>query len=98
MIRLRGESADVVIDTASGVPTIVYWGAPLGDVDVSTLTAALARPVVFGALDVVAPISVVPEHAAGFAGRVCWHIAVVARLGRRDSWPPVWRPSPTGWW
>ena len=69
MIRLRGESADVVIDTASGVPTIVYWGAPLGDVDVSTLTAALARPVVFGALDVVAPISVVPEHAAGFAGR-----------------------------
>jgi alpha-galactosidase len=69
MIHLRGVSADVVIDESSGAPTIVYWGAPLGDVDPSTIAAALDRPVQQGSLDVVAPISVLPEHGSGFQGR-----------------------------
>jgi alpha-galactosidase len=69
MIHLRGVSADVVIDESSGAPTIVYWGAPLGDVDPSTIVAALDRPAQQGSLDVVAPISVLPEHGSGFQGR-----------------------------
>jgi alpha-galactosidase len=69
MIHLRGNSADAVIDESTGAPTIVYWGAPLGHVDPNTITAALFRPVQQGTIDVVAPISVIPEHGAGFQGR-----------------------------
>ncbi|MCU1361011.1 MAG: alpha-galactosidase [Ilumatobacteraceae bacterium] len=68
MIHLRGRHADVVLDTSTGAPTIVHWGAPLGDVDLDALVAALERPITNGMLDVVAPISVVPEHGSGFVG------------------------------
>jgi len=70
MIHLRGTRADAVIDESTGAPTVVYWGAPLGDVDdLGSVVRALARPPQQGALDVVAPISVVPEHGSGFQGR-----------------------------
>ena len=69
MIHLRGASADAVIDESTGAPTIVYWGAPLGAVDLGSLAPALFRPVQQGTLDVVAPLSVVPEHGSGFQGR-----------------------------
>ena len=69
MIHLRGLSADAVIDESTGAPTVVYWGAPLGTIDPASLTAAMFRPVQQGALDVLAPISVLPEHGSGFQGR-----------------------------
>ena len=69
MIHLRGARADVVIDTASGVPTIVHWGAPLGAVDDASLIAALERPIAHGMLDTVPPVAVVPEHGSGYPGR-----------------------------
>ena len=69
MIHLRGRTADVVLDTSTGVPTIVHWGAPLGDVDPTSLLRALERPIAHGMLDVVAPVSIVPEHGSGFQGR-----------------------------
>ncbi|HNJ97062.1 MAG TPA: alpha-galactosidase [Ilumatobacteraceae bacterium] len=69
MIHLRGATADVVLDTQSGAPTIVYWGAPLGDVDPASVATALQVPVAGGSIDVVAPLSIVPEHGSGFAGR-----------------------------
>jgi alpha-galactosidase len=69
MIHLRGRTADVVLDTSTGVPTIVHWGAPLGDIDPSSIGTALERPIAHGMLDVVAPVSIVPEHGSGFQGR-----------------------------
>ena len=69
MIHLRGTQADVVIDESTGAPTIVHWGAPLGNVDPATVVEALRRPQVNGSLDVLAPLSVVPEHGSGFQGR-----------------------------
>jgi len=69
MIHLRGVHTDVVIDESFGAPVIVHWGAPLGDIDPASLSSALARPLVAGALDVVAPVSVIPEHGSGFQGR-----------------------------
>lgn len=69
MIHLRGVRADVVLDTSTGAPTILHWGAPLGDIDPGSLVTALARPAQQGALDVVAPLSLVPEEGAGFQGR-----------------------------
>ncbi|MFZ4718008.1 MAG: alpha-galactosidase [Ilumatobacteraceae bacterium] len=69
MIHLRGLRADAVIDTSTGAPTIVHWGAPLGLVDLDTIAPALFRPVQQGSIDVVPPLSVVPEHGSGFQGR-----------------------------
>lgn len=69
MIHLRGRHADAVIDESTGAPTVVYWGAPLGEVDLDTITEALRLSVQQGSLDVVAPVSVVPEHGSGFQGR-----------------------------
>jgi alpha-galactosidase len=69
VLHLRGAGTDLVVDVSAGAPVIVHWGAPLGDVDVDSLTAALDRPVVQGGPDTVAPVSVVPEHGSGFPGR-----------------------------
>jgi alpha-galactosidase len=69
LIHLRGRNSDLVVDLTTGAPTVVHWGAPLGDIDTTTLRAALDRPLVFGSADVVAPVTVVPEHGSGFTGR-----------------------------
>lgn len=67
LIHLSGRDTDLVVDPRG--PTIIHWGAPIDPIDRSALPTALARPIVYGAPDVVAPITVVPEHAAGFPGR-----------------------------
>ena len=88
MIHLRGRLADVVIDESSGSPTIVHWGAPLGAVDLDSVVAAFQRPVTNGALDVVAPISIVPEHGSGYPGRPG---LLGSRQGGRN-WSPRFAP------
>ncbi|MFM2069759.1 MAG: hypothetical protein RLZZ623_22, partial [Actinomycetota bacterium] len=91
MIHLRGVGTDVVLDVSHGVPTIVHWGAPLGDVALETVMDALRRPVSHGMLDVIAPVSVVPEHGSGFQGRP-------GLLGHRrggSAWAPRFQPAGT---
>jgi hypothetical protein len=74
------QPVDVVLDVGSGVPTIVHWGTPLtspgtvldDDAEqelLASLVAALRRPITGGALDSVAPLSLVPEHGSGHDGR-----------------------------
>jgi alpha-galactosidase len=58
----------VVIDLTTPVPTIVHWGADVG-ASVHDIASLLGHPVPHGALDVFAPLSVVPEHASGLQGR-----------------------------
>jgi alpha-galactosidase len=89
MIHLRGRQADVLIDESFGAPVIAYWGAPLGSVDAASVLAALARPAVQGGLDVVAPVSVVPEHGSGFQGRP--GLSGHRRGGR--GWAPRFQPA-----
>ena len=90
LIHLRGPGTDVVVDLSHGAPVIVHWGAPLGDGSAgASIAAALDRPLVPGSPDVVAPISVVPEHGSGFPGRP-------GLLGRRSNgagWAPRFRPA-----
>ena len=70
LIHLAGASTSVVVDLATGVPTIRHWGAALEpDVDLDAAFAVTERPIVHGGLDVEAPLSLAPEHAAGFPGR-----------------------------
>ena len=87
LIRLPcGDENELVVDVSTGAPTVVYWGVPLGsDARVAAVLAALDRPVVAGAgIDAVAPLSLVPEHGAGFPGRP----GLVGRRGGGRSWAP----------
>ena len=91
-IRLRSPrgDAEVVIDASTGAPTIVHWGAPLGDgAPLGVLDALHDRPITRGGADSVAPVSVVPEHGLGFAGRPG---LAGNRPGGRD-WAPRFAPD-----
>jgi len=88
-------ATDVVVDLSTGVPTLLHWGAPLsapGDplVDLDSVVAALGRHTTSGALDVVAPISLVPEHGSGFDGRP----GLVGHRRRGTAWSPRFRAHP----
>jgi len=85
LVRLSGEQCDVVVDVGAGIPSIVYWGAGLGDTpDLAAVASVLHRPAVPGGMDEVAPVGIVPEHAAGFAGRP----GLLGRRGGGRSWSP----------
>jgi alpha-galactosidase len=89
MIHLRGATTDVVLDDSHGVPVIVHWGAPLGDVAYDSVADALRRPVTHGMLDVIAPVAIVPEHGSGFPGRP----GLVGHRRRGAAWSPRFRPA-----
>jgi alpha-galactosidase len=88
--RLQHSGTEVVVDLGGGVPTILHWGDVLGTAsELEALGTALERPVVAGAMDDVAPLSVVPQHADGFPGRP-------GLSGRRPggrSWAPRFAPA-----
>ncbi len=82
-------AVDVVVDVSTGAPTISYWGQSLGDAaDFDAIAAALSRPIVHGTFDTVAPVSVVPEHGAGFTGRP----GLAGRRGGGRAWAPRFFP------
>lgn len=89
MIHLRGVTADVVIDISSGVPTILHWGAPLGDVDLDSVASSVARPFTGGELDLDPPVSLVPEEGSGYPGRP--GLAGHRRGG--TAWSPRFQPD-----
>jgi alpha-galactosidase len=85
LVSDAGENpCEVVVDVSTGAPMILHWGAPLGEVDLATLGRALDRPTTNGALDVVAPLTVVPEHGSGFPGRP----GLLGHRRRGTAWAP----------
>lgn len=64
LVGLHGAGVSVVVDVTTPVPTIVHWGASVGS-DLDGIAAAREFPIANGALDVVAPLSLVPEHGSG---------------------------------
>ncbi|MCE9622686.1 MAG: alpha-galactosidase [Actinomycetia bacterium] len=78
-----------MIDVSHGAPVIVYWGAALGDVDADSVRAAFVRARVPGGLDVIAPISVVPEHGSGFPGRP----GLSGHRRGGTAWAPRFQPA-----
>ncbi len=89
VIVLRAPNVNLVVDVATGVPTIVHWGAPIGDADPASVAAALGRPRMGGTLDTTAPMSLVPEHGAGFPGRP----GLLGRRGGGRAWAPRFEPA-----
>ena len=85
LFRLDAPGVSVVVDLTAAVPAIAHWGAELGDdADLDALAASLERPIVHGALDVLAPLTLVPEHASGFPGRP----GLSGRRGGGRDWAP----------
>jgi alpha-galactosidase len=81
---------DVVVDVSNGSPIVVYWGQAFGDdADLGSIVAALERPIVHGTFDLIAPISVVPEHGSGFTGRP----GLEGRRGGGRGWSPRFVPA-----
>ena len=71
-MHVGDDQLSVVVDLRHGVPSIVYWGAPLRRPDVADLESiarATQRPVEHGGLDEVAPLTLVPLHSSGTTAR-----------------------------
>jgi alpha-galactosidase len=70
LIHLTAPHASVVIDPSTGVPSVLHWGDVIdGPIHDDSVRAALQQPIVHGGLDVVAPLTLLPEHGSGFGGR-----------------------------
>src|SRR4051794_10024267 len=67
LVHLTAGECSVLISSGGGMPQLVHWGAPLGEVDGRVL-AALERPVPRGGLDVDAPLGLVAESSVGWFG------------------------------
>ena len=82
LIHLRSRLVSVVVEVAGGVPTILHWGAGLDEDQIPVELFDRASP--RGALDVVAPLSLVPEHGSGFPGRA----GLVGHRADGSGWAP----------
>ena len=65
---LRSDDVCIVVDTSVGGPTILHWGTDIGN-DPAGIAGVVESPVPNGGLDVVAAMSITPEHGAGYLGR-----------------------------
>jgi alpha-galactosidase len=73
ILHLRTDDVSVVIDARGpGLPAVVHWGAPLGELGPAELAAlrdAVAPPLPHNAPDVAVPVALLPEPGVGHAGR-----------------------------
>ncbi|MET0885750.1 MAG: alpha-galactosidase [Mycetocola sp.] len=71
-MHLRNGGTSVVLDTRRGpLPSIVFWGADLGDLSQTEMDAlgVAARPQrVSGGLDEPAPLTLIPQESSGWLG------------------------------
>ncbi|HEV7646998.1 MAG TPA: alpha-galactosidase [Actinophytocola sp.] len=73
MIHLRAETVSVVLDErGGGLPVVVHWGAPLGELseeDLLALADSAVPPTAVSTPDVPVPVALLPEAARGYQGR-----------------------------
>jgi alpha-galactosidase len=71
IVYLRADTVSLVID-ARELPSVVHWGAPLGELseeDLVTLADGMVSPISMNAPGVAVPISLLPSARAGYPGR-----------------------------
>ncbi|MHA7284493.1 alpha-galactosidase [Arthrobacter sp. TMS2-4] len=85
-LHLRSGGTSVVLDTTtSGLPTIVWWGADLGDIGDDVLNGLLvtARPQrVSGGIDEPARLTLLPQEFDGWQGTP----AIMGSRSGRSAW------------
>jgi alpha-galactosidase len=91
VLTIERDGIAVVVEVSAGSPAVLHWGRPVGPGGGAPIAAGLERPVPAGALDTVAPLTLVPEHARGFPG----HPGLSGRRPDGTAWAP--RFSTTGW-
>lgn len=72
VLLLRAAGTSLLLDTRSGTPRIVHWGADLGPLDAAECAAACdaAVPAVpSSSLDQPRHVALIPERWSGYAGR-----------------------------
>ena len=73
ILHLRTESVSFVLDArGDGLPSVVHWGAPLGElseVDLTELARVVVRPQPNSLPNVAIPRSLLPEQRTGYQGR-----------------------------
>lgn len=84
----RGGVGVVLARRPDALPAVLHWGVDLGEAPVDSLPALLSPVVAHSALDAPAPMGLLPEYAAGYAGRPGLQ---VLRGARRASWSPAFR-------
>jgi alpha-galactosidase len=70
-VHLSAAGVSLVVDRPRGLPRIVYWGAALGELtgaDLAGLVVAGVPQRVSNTLDVLVPVTVLPEQSAGWLG------------------------------
>jgi alpha-galactosidase len=71
IVHLRADTVSLVID-ARELPSVVHWGAPLGELseeDLVTIADGIVSPISFNAPGVPVPISLLPSARIGYPGR-----------------------------
>jgi alpha-galactosidase len=72
IVHLRADTVSLVIDARAGLPVIVHWGAPIGDLsdaDLEVLADGAVAPIPNNAPDVPIPIALLPSARQGYPGR-----------------------------
>ncbi|HET9872600.1 MAG TPA: alpha-galactosidase [Propionibacteriaceae bacterium] len=90
-VALRTDGVSVLIDVPNGqLPSIVHWGADLGEVTEEDFAAVAAGlpPTAANLMDTQYQVAVLPEHWTGWVGRP-------GLSGSRDGrgWSPKFAPS-----
>lgn len=72
MVHLRAGGVSLVLDCRGPrLPVVVHWGADLGELapdDLKALAVTTVAPVVASTPDAHHPVSIIPEHSAGWSG------------------------------
>jgi alpha-galactosidase len=102
--HLRGGGASVVLaPSPAGVPTVLYWGADLGELSTADLTAysSLRAPgVPHSALDQPRSTSVLPENTSGYTGTPAvegWRTTLVEAAETHPTHTASWAPRFRSW-
>ena len=88
LVHLRSSGTSLLLDgRGPGLPSVVLWGPDLGEVSPADLRAvadAAVPPVAQSAVDVVVPVSLLPERSVGFRGRPGLSGSRLGTAGGRD--------------
>jgi len=72
-VHLRGEGVSVLVDLTGGqLPSILHWGADLGELtsaDVEAIALGGVQPIAPNLADEPVRLAIVPEHHTGWVGR-----------------------------